>query len=452
MSEKTDVIFIDDDQDVRDTTVESLTVAGWQVMAFAKADRALERLSRDFSGIVVSDIRMPGMDGLKFLAAAQEIDEALPVILITGHGDVPLAVDAMQKGAFDFLEKPFSNQSLRERVDRALQFRKLSLENRELRANIEGAGDALDRLMVGSSTVMTRTRERLRSLAPTDLDVLITGETGSGKDLAARLLHDLSPRAGKPFVAINLAVLPQDNIEHLLFGHEADAFPGASRARYGRLEHARGGTLYLDEVGSLPPSLQTKLLRLVETRTFERVGGYDQIDLDARIITSTNRSLENMVANGDFRQDLLYRFAVATVAMPSLGDRLEDLPALFQHLLAATATRHNVFDYRRPSAQFLSSLSQRQWPGNVRELRNLAERFLMGIDDEQDAGAAPGGSERPTLHQIMETAERETLVDALIRHEGNLKATYEELGISRKTLYEKMIRHELNRVDFASGE
>ena len=197
MSEKTDVIFIDDDQDVRDTTVESLTVAGWQVMAFAKADRALERLSRDFSGIVVSDIRMPGMDGLKFLAAAQEIDEALPVILITGHGDVPLAVDAMQKGAFDFLEKPFSNQSLRERVDRALQFRKLSLENRELRANIEGAGDALDRLMVGSSTVMTKTRDRLRSLAPTDLDVLITGETGSGTDLAARLLHDLSPRAGQ---------------------------------------------------------------------------------------------------------------------------------------------------------------------------------------------------------------------------------------------------------------
>ena len=452
MNEKIDVIFIDDDQDVRDTTVESLTLGGCHVLAFAKAERALERLSRDFSGIVVSDIRMPGMDGLQFLKAVQEIDEALPVILITGHGDVPLAVDAMQKGAFDFLEKPFSNQALRERVSRAIQFRKLRLENRELRAGIEGAGDALDRLMVGSSSVMTKTRERLRALAPTDLDVLITGETGTGKDLAARLLHDLSARAGEPFVAINLAVLPQDNIEHLLFGHEADAFPGAHRARYGRLEHARGGTLYLDEIGALPRSLQTKLLRLVETRTFERVGGYDQIELDARIITSTNTSLEEMVAKGEFRQDLLYRFAVATVEMPALGDRLEDVPALFQHLLATTARRHNVTDYRRPSTQFLSALAQRQWPGNVRELRNVAERFLMGIDDESDDTATHDGAERPSLHQIMEAAEREALVDTLIRHQGNLKATYEELGISRKTLYEKMIRHDLNRVEFAAGE
>lgn len=452
MSDKTNVIFVDDDQDVRDTTVESLTLGGWKVLSFAKAERALERLSRDFAGIVVSDIRMPGMDGLQFLKAVQEIDETLPVILITGHGDVPLAVDAMQKGAFDFLEKPFSNQALRESVGRAVQFRKLGLENRELRADIEGSVDALDRLMVGSSSVMTRTRERLRALAPTDLDVLITGETGTGKDLAARLLHDLSGRAGEPFVAINLAVLPQDNIEHLLFGHEAGAFPGAHRARFGRLEHARGGTLYLDEVSSLPASLQTKLLRLVETRTFERVGGHDQIELDARIITSTNRSLDKMAAAGEFRQDLLYRFAVATVDMPKLGDRLEDVPALFQHLLAATASRHKVADPRQPTTRFLSSLAQRQWPGNVRELRNVAERFLMGIDDEGDEADTHELAERPSLQQIMETAEREALVDALIRHQGNLKATYEELGVSRKTLYEKMIRHDLNRVDFAADE
>lgn len=452
MSEKTNVIFVDDDQDVRDTIVESLTLGGCQVLAFAKAERALERLSRDFTGIVVSDIRMPGMDGLQFLKAVQEIDETLPVILITGHGDVPLAVDAMQKGAFDFLEKPFSNQALRESVSRAIQFRKLRLENRELRADIEGSVDALDRLMIGSSSIMTRTRERLRALAPTDLDVLLTGETGTGKDLAARLLHDLSRRAGEPFVAINLAVLPQDNIEHLLFGHEAGAYPGAPRARIGRLEHARGGTLYLDEVGSLPASLQTKLLRLVETRTYERVGGHDQIELDARIITSTNRSLDEMAEAGEFRQDLLYRFAVATVEMPTLGERLEDVPALFQHLLATTASRHNVTDYRRPKTQFLSSLAQRQWPGNVRELRNVVERFLMGIDDEGDEIVTQDGQERPSLQQIMESAEREALVDALIRHQGNLKATYEELGISRKTLYEKMIRHDLNRVDFTAGE
>ncbi|WP_144098603.1 sigma-54-dependent transcriptional regulator [Croceicoccus sediminis] len=446
MTTRADVIFVDDDKDVRDTTIESLSLAGYEVTAFAKAERALERISRDFNGVIVSDIRMPGMDGIQFLEAIQEIDDALPVLLVTGHGDVPLAVAAMQKGAFDFLEKPFSNQALRERVARALQFRKLRLENRELRDTLDGAGDALDRLMVGSSEVMQQTRERIRMLAATDVDVLLTGETGTGKDLAARLLHDMSPRAGQPFVAINLAVLPEENIEHLLFGHEADAFPGASRARYGKLEHARGGTLYLDEVGSLSPALQTKLLRLVDTRRFERVGSNDPIDLNARIITSTNQSLNALAKAGQFRTDLLYRFAVATVEMPALCDHAEDVPVLFQHLLRMTAARHGVEEYRHPSADYLGTLAQRDWPGNVRELRNLAELYLVGIEKPDDsAEACPP---RESLQARMEAAEREAIVDTLIRHRGNLKASYEELGISRKTLYEKMIRHKLQRVDF----
>ena len=446
MTTKADVIFVDDDKDVRDTTIESLSLAGHEVTAFAKAERALERISRDFTGVIISDIRMPGMDGIQFLEAVQEIDDALPVILVTGHGDVPLAVAAMQKGAFDFLEKPFSNQALRERVSRALQFRKLRLENRELRDSLDGTGDAIDRLMVGSSEIMQQARERIRMLAATDLDVLLTGETGTGKDLAARLLHDLSPRAGQPFVAINLAVLPEENIEHLLFGHEADAFPGASRARYGKLEHARGGTLYLDEVGSLSPALQTKLLRLVDTRRFERVGSNDPIDLNARIITSTNRSLTALADAGEFRTDLLYRFAVATVEMPPLRDHAEDVPVLFQHLLRITAARHGVEDYRRPSAEYLGTLAQRDWPGNVRELRNLAELYLVGIEkpDDGEDKCLP----RENLQARMEAAEREAIVDTLIRHRGNLKASYEELGVSRKTLYEKMIRHKLQRVDF----
>ena len=450
MTTKADVIFIDDDKDVRDTTTESLSLAGYEVIAFAKAERALERLSRDFGGVVVSDIRMPGMDGIGFLEALREMDDAIPVILITGHGDVPLAVAAMQKGAFDFLEKPFSNQALRERVARALQFRKLRMENRALRDSLNEAGDAIDRALIGSSDIMQRTRERLRALAATDLDVLLTGETGTGKDLAARLLHDLSPRAGQPFVAINLAVLPEENIEHLLFGHEADAFPGASRARYGKLEHARGGTLYLDEVGSLSPALQTKLLRLVDTRRFERVGSNEPIDLNARIVTSTNSSLSDLARAGAFRSDLLYRFAVASMEMPALGDHAEDIPALFQHLLRMTAARHGVEEYRRPSADYLGTLAQRSWPGNVRELRNLAELYLVGIEQPDDGEAAPAA--RESLQARMECAEREAIMDTLIRHRGHLKASYEELGVSRKTLYEKMIRHKLNRVDFTDEQ
>ena len=446
MSTQADVIFVDDDKDVRDTTIESLLLAGHEVTAFAKAERALERLSRDFRGVIVSDIRMPGMDGIQFLQAIQEIDEALPVILVTGHGDVPLAVAAMQKGAFDFLEKPFSNQALRERVARALQFRELRLENRELHGTLHGSGDAIDRMLVGSSAAMQQARERIRMLAATDLDVLLTGETGTGKDLVARLLHDMSARAGQPFVAINLAVLPEENIEHLLFGHEADAFPGASRARFGKLEHARGGTLYLDEVGSLSPALQTKLLRLVDTRMFERVGSNEPIDLNARIITSTNRSLTALAQAGAFRTDLMYRFAVATVELPALRDHAEDVPILFQHLLRLTAARHGMDDYRRPSADYLGTLAKREWPGNVRELRNLAELYLVGIEKpDDDEGVSP---QRDSLHARMEAAERDAIVDTLIRHRGNLKASYEELGISRKTLYEKMIRHKLNRVDF----
>ncbi|MWV27121.1 sigma-54-dependent transcriptional regulator [Aurantiacibacter rhizosphaerae] len=446
MTTRADVIFVDDDKDVRDTTIESLSLAGHEVTAFAKAERALERISRDFTGVIVSDIRMPGMDGIQFLEAIQEIDDALPVILVTGHGDVPLAVAAMQKGAFDFLEKPFSNQALRERVARALQFRKLRLENRDLRDTLEGTNDALDRLMVGSSELMQQARERIRMLAATDLDVLLTGETGTGKDLAARMLHDLSPRSGQPFVAINLAVLPEENIEHLLFGHEADAFPGASRARYGKLEHARGGTLYLDEVGSLSPALQTKLLRLVDTRRFERVGSNESIDLDARIITSTNRSLAALTEAGEFRSDLMYRFAVATVEMPPLRDHAEDVAVLFQHLLRTVAARHGVDQYRRPSADYLGTLAQREWPGNVRELRNLAELYFVGIEkpDDSEDSCQP----RESLQARMEAAERDAIVDTLIRHRGNLKASYEELGVSRKTLYEKMIRHKLQRVDF----
>ena len=301
-------------------------------------------------------------------------------------------------------------------------------------------------MLVGSSAAMQQARERIRMLAATDLDVLLTGETGTGKDLVARLLHDMSARAGQPFVAINLAVLPEENIEHLLFGHEADAFPGASRARFGKLEHARGGTLYLDEVGSLSPALQTKLLRLVDTRMFERVGSNEPIDLNARIITSTNRSLTALAQAGAFRTDLMYRFAVATVELPALRDHAEDVPILFQHLLRLTAARHGMDDYRRPSADYLGTLAKREWPGNVRELRNLAELYLVGIEKpDDDEGVSP---QRDSLHARMEAAERDAIVDTLIRHRGNLKASYEELGISRKTLYEKMIRHKLNRVDF----
>src|SRR5690606_17615910 len=383
------VLLVDDEEDIRRSTCQSLELAGFDVRELGSAEAVLDLVTPGFAGVIVSDIRMPGMDGMTLLTRVRDIDPDVPVILVTGHGDVQLAVRAMREGAYDFIEKPFSAQHLADVVARALDRRSLVLENRLLRA-AAGKRDDLETRLPGRSQAMIDLRHRLRAVAGTDADVLIVGETGVGKEVVARALHDNSGRADRPFVVINCAALPANLIESELFGHEAGAFPGAIRARYGKFEHARGGTILLDEIGQMPLDLQARLLRVIEDRVIVRLGSNEPIPLDIRFIATSKVELEEEVAAGRFRADLLYRLNVVTLKVPPLAARREDVPILFLQLLREAAGR-----YRRepvePPAHILEAIARRDWPGNVRELRNAADRYVLGLgvdgldpDEEQE--------------------------------------------------------------------
>jgi two-component system, NtrC family, C4-dicarboxylate transport response regulator DctD len=442
---KQTVLLIDDDDAMRRSTLQALELADFAVQAFASAEAALPFISPGFTGAVISDIRMPGMDGMSLLERLTVIDRDLPVILITGHAEISLAVEAMRRGAYDFIEKPFSTQGLTAVLRRALDRRALVIENRRLRA-VAGQRDDLEARLPGRSSAVIDLRRLIRTLGPSEADTLITGPTGAGKEVVAQALHDLSPRAGRPFIAINCAALPTQLIESELFGHEAGAFPGALRARYGRFEHARGGTILLDEIGSMPLDLQARLLRVLQDRVITRLGSNDPVALDVRFLATSKADLAQAAAAGTFRQDLLYRLAVATIRMPPLSDRREDIPLLFLQLMREAAARHGVED-RVADPELLASLSARDWPGNVRELRNAADRFVLGLDWIEGAGP-----QALRLSDRVAGFERSVIAGAIAAHRGHLRMVYESLGVSRKTLYEKMQKHGLDRRLIVEGD
>lgn len=444
------VLLIDDDEAMRLSTEQALELAGYHVRSFPAAEPALDAAGRGLNGVVVTDIRMPGMDGMDLLRRLSELDPELPVILITGHADVSLAVEAMRRGAYDFIEKPFSIQTLTAVMRRALDHRALVIENRRLRA-VAGQRDDIEARLPGRSAAMVDLRRLIRAIGPSEADALVMGPTGSGKEVVARAMHDLSPRAGKPFVAINCAALPATLIESELFGHEAGAFAGAMRPRYGRFEHARGGTILLDEIGSMPLELQAKLLRVLQERVITRLGSNDPVALDVRFIATSKVDLAAAVAAGDFRADLFYRLNVATLRLPPLSDRREDIPVLFLHLLREAAARHGVED-RLPAPALLSRLAAQDWPGNVRELRNAAERYILGLEGPETGGPEAGVADAPTLSERVAQYERSVIAGAIAAHRGRLRPVYESLGIGRKTLYEKMQKHGLDRRLLTDGE
>ncbi|WP_417667936.1 sigma-54-dependent transcriptional regulator [Roseibium sp.] len=433
------VLLVDDEEDLRASLTQGLELSGHRVIATGNPEDALEKIKRDFYGVLVTDIRMPGTDGFAVMRKALEIDPALPVVLITGHGDVPLAVEAMRSGAYDFMEKPFSVTSLASVAERALDKRRLVLENRKLREELADRTGIEGRL-VGRTPAMDQLRRTVLALATTDADVLILGETGSGKEVVARALHDEGPRRDKPFVALNCGALPAEIIESELFGHEKGAFTGASGQRIGKLEHAHGGTVFLDEIESMPLELQVKLLRVIETRTIERLGSNKSIDLDVRFIAATKDDLEQAGREGRFRPDLFYRLNVVSVSIPPLRDRLEDIPLLFQHLAVEARAR-----YRREipdiSESYLAKLMAQDWQGNVRELRNVADRFVLGLEDQGEPEAVGSA----TLFGQVAAYEKALIAAELKRNAGSIKATYENLGLSRKALYEKMRKYGLGK-------
>ncbi|MBD8680858.1 sigma-54-dependent transcriptional regulator [Pseudomonas sp. CFBP 13719] len=436
------VMVIDDEASIRDAVEQWLGLSGFSVQRFSQAEDCLAQLPADFAGVILSDVRMPGMGGLGLLAQVQARDPELPVILLTGHGDVPMAVQAMREGAYDFLEKPFSPQSLLTSLQRAQDKRRLVLENRRLHSRADFS-EQLQATLLGAAPAIAQLRRQVLDLAQLPVNVVIRGETGSGKELVARCLHDFGPRAGKPFVALNCAAIPEALFEAELFGHESGAFTGAQGKRIGKLEYAHGGTLFLDEVESLPMAQQAKLLRVLQEQKLERLGSNQSIAVDLRLVAASKPDLLEQARAGLFREDLAYRLNVAELRLPPLRERREDIVRLFDHFTAATAKRLARQAPPVNSAQ-LAQLLSHDWPGNVRELANAAERHVLGLA----APAAETASARLSLAAQQEAFEAQCLRAALARHRGDIKSVMEELQLPRRTLNEKMQRHGLAREDF----
>ncbi|MCA0202926.1 MAG: sigma-54 dependent transcriptional regulator [Proteobacteria bacterium] len=444
------ILLVDDDADLRQSTAQALDLAGFEVLDTDQPEDVPALISFGFNGIVVTDIRMPRLDGISLMNQIHGIDREVPVILITGHSDVQLAVRAMREGAHDFIEKPFSAAQLAETCARAMDYRRLVLENRVLRASA-GQADDLEQRLVGRSNVMIDLRRRVRTIGPAETDVLITGDTGTGKEVVARALHDLSARAARPFIAIDCAALPEAQIESELFGHEPGAFPGAMRQRYGRFEHARGGTVLLDDIGSMPMGLQGKLLRVIQERTIQPLGSNEARPVDIRFIATSRMPLEHEVTEGRFRADLFYRLAVVSLNVPPLTARREDIPLLFARLLAEAAGRNRV-EPVTPPPSLVEAIMARDWPGNVRELRNAAERCALGLGLQ--GPVEPGGETRGEggrLSDRVAAFEKAEIVRALMASGGALKPVYEALGLSRKTLYEKMQKLGIDKSQYSDG-
>lgn len=440
------ILFVDDEEHLRLAAGQTFQLADLSVQLFDGAQKLLTHVNREFDGVVVTDIRMPQMDGIELLKAVQAVDSGFPVILVTGHGDVELAVECMRLGAYDFIEKPYEPTRLVETVRRALEKRHLTLENRELRTTLAAqAGSGIQ--LSGHSQLIEEVRKQLMTLAALETDILLIGETGTGKDVAAQMLHSASARSDRPFVHINCAALPSDLVEIELFGHEIGAFPSAIRSRFGKFEHARGGTVFLDEIETLSLEVQAKLLHAVQNRQITRLGANDPIALDVRFIAAAKSDLREAIDAGGFRSDLYYRLAGSEVRLPTLDERREDIPRLFNELIARSAARHNREIPEVPHNVY-GLLAARQWPGNVRELQNVADRFVLGLDLELSAVYQAGRQAQALPDQLL-NHERALIAASLAANGGRLNQTYEALGISRKSLYEKMQRHGLDREDFS---
>ncbi|MED5619164.1 sigma-54-dependent transcriptional regulator [Ideonella sp. BN130291] len=427
-----EVLLVEDDLGVQMAAAQTLRLGGFQVSCCTSAEEALRRIGPGYAGIVISDVRLPGRDGLALLRELRRTDPELPVALVTGHGDVAMAVEAMREGAWDFIEKPFSSDRLNEVARRAHAQRRLVLENRRLKAALGGGAGAR---LLGTSAAMEHVRTLVATLGAAGVDVLIEGETGTGKELVARALHDASGASG-PFVAINCGALPETVFEAEIFGAEPGAYTGASKRRIGRLEHAGDGTVFLDEIESMPLAGQVKLLRVLQERTVERLGSNTSVPLQCRVVAATKVDLRKLAAQGRFRDDLYYRLNVATVSVPPLRARREDIPLLLTHFAEAAALR-----FGRPvpqwSAAQLSEWQLREWPGNVRELHNFADRWVLGVEAASDAMALPADT---GLCEQVDAFERSLIDKALRQAQGSVARAAEALAVPRKTLHDKLKR------------
>jgi two-component system C4-dicarboxylate transport response regulator DctD len=446
MTPDTDIILIDDDANVLDACREVLELEDLRVAAHGSVKSALAGLRADTTAVVVSDVRMPDNDGFDLVAAVRKIDSEIPIILMSGHGDIPMALRALRDGAWDFLEKPADPLHLIETVRRAREHRHLVLENRQLRLSVDT--DAWETRLIGHSAPMVALREKLTRIAGAATDVLVLGETGTGKEVTARALHDFSGRKGR-FVAVNCGAIPETMLETELFGHEAGAFTGARERRIGKIEYASGGTLFLDEIESMPLVAQVRLLRVLQERVIERLGSNVELPVDIQVVAATKADLHLLARQGKFREDLAYRLDIARIEIPPLAARKGDVGLLFRHFLGLAAKRQGRTAPKMEAA-WLAELEGRPWPGNVRELRNVAERFVLGLEDGAVFDRPAGNAE--SLEAQMDRHERAVILDGLAHHDGRIGATADTLGISRKTLYLKMRKFGISAAGEADEE
>jgi two-component system C4-dicarboxylate transport response regulator DctD len=432
------VLLIEDDPLVMLGAQQALQLADMAVAQATTAEAAMQLVKQSCPAAILTDVRLPGKDGFELLQQVLALDSEVPVILMTGHGDIRMAVQAMHLGAYDFLEKPFSSERLVEVMRRALEKRRLVLENRRLQALVASPQTFG---LIGETAGMVEVRRRIAALAPTQVDVLVRGETGTGKEVVARAIHEASGRTG-PFVAINCGALPEAIFESEMFGHEAGAFTGAARKRVGKLEYACGGTVFLDEIESLPMTQQVKLLRVLQEKAMERLGGNQTLQIDCRFIAAAKADLKALSDTGEFRSDLYYRLHVACVELAPLRERREDIPQLMAHCLRLSAERYKTAAPPISATQVAQWMAH-NWPGNVRELKNVADRLCLGLEPDENSIERPGDAE-PSLGQQMDRFEKQLLSDALSGCQGNVAQAATQLKVPRKTLYDKITRHQID--------
>jgi two-component system response regulator HydG len=453
------ILVADDHDAVREGIVLSLTRLGHEVQGVRGGAEAIAAYRKRPADVVVTDLRMVPVDGIEVVRRLREADPEATVVVISAHGTIATAVDAMREGAIDFIEKPFRPEVLRARVEKAIEISRERRGARTARARAEALAEDLGREhdphgIVGGSEAMRRVLEQVRKVAPTDATVLVLGESGTGKELVARAVHDGSPRREKPFVSVSCAAIPETLLESELFGHEKGSFTGAVRRKLGRFELAHEGTLFLDEVGELPPSVQVKLLRVLQERRFERVGGEETVEVDVRLVSATNRDLAAMVRGGRFREDLYYRLDVVPILLPPLRERPGDVEELARHFLARAAPRlGRAVKGFTPEA--LEVLRRHRWPGNVRELENVVEQALVFADGElvtpaelpealRRAPPAPGlpvPTGDRSLTDVLEDLERQLILGAYEKARGVKAETARLLGIKPSALYYKLEKY-----------
>ena len=440
------VLVVDDERNILTSVSRALGLEGYDVEVAGSAEIALDKIAKQSFDAILLDVQLPGIDGLQMLdeLAKREVDT--PVIMMSGHGTIDVAMEAIHRGADDFIEKPIGSDRLVLALRRSLRLRALQEENEDLRRRF-GAGDTL----LGQSEAIQSLREQVSLAARSNAAVLILGERGTGKELVAGAVHAGSARAGGPFEKLNCAAVPEGLIESELFGHEAGAFTGATKKRHGKFERAHGGTLFLDEVGDMPPQMQAKLLRVLQDGELERVGGGAPVRVDVRVVAATNKSLEKEIEAGRFRADLFDRLNVLPLLVPPLRERPSDVPQLAEHFLELACETHD-----RPGKEIspgaMALLAAYSYPGNVRELRNLVERLVILtpgtlIDEAEARALLPTGAADPSqryfrpetpIREMLEAAERDLITRALRYRDGHVTKTAADLGLERSHLYKKM--------------